>query len=242
MINGKRVLAVIPARGGSKGIPRKNIHDLGGKPLLAWSIEAARACDCIDRLVLSSEDAEIIAVARAWGCEVPFVRPAELAQDDSPTIPALIHALDSLPERYDYLVLLQVTSPLRHPADIVACLELCEQQQAPACVSLVETHQNPQYMYRLKPSGHMSPVLGAQSGTAHVRRQDLPKTFALNGAVCVARVDWLRTHQSFLGEQTLGYVMPPERSLDIDTRFDLLLAGAVLAAKEQGLLDTAVPP
>ncbi|MBF0153483.1 MAG: acylneuraminate cytidylyltransferase family protein [Magnetococcales bacterium] len=232
MIQGKRVLAVIPARGGSKGIPRKNICDLAGKPLLAWSVEVGRECNCIDRLILSSEDAEIIATAQAWGCDVPFVRPLELAQDDSPTIPVLIHALDALPESYDYLVLLQVTSPLRQASDIVACLEMCEHNQAPACVTLVETHQNPQYMYRLDPSGHMLPVLGPKSGTAHIRRQDLPKAFALNGAVCVARVPWLREHRTFLGESTLGHVMPPERSLDIDTRLDLLLARAILAARE----------
>ncbi|MBF0137534.1 MAG: acylneuraminate cytidylyltransferase family protein [Magnetococcales bacterium] len=233
MIQGKRVLAVIPARGGSKGIPYKNICDLAGKPLLAWSIEAARACAYIDRCILSSEDAEIIATAQKWGCEVPFVRPMELARDESPTIPVLIHALDALAERYDYLVLLQVTSPLRDPADISACLEICERERAPACVTLVETHQNPQYMYRLDPVGHMAPILGPKSGTAHIRRQDLPKVYALNGAVCVARVAWLREHRTFLGDSTLGLVMPPERSLDIDTPLDLTLVRAVLAAREQ---------
>ncbi|MBF0322776.1 MAG: acylneuraminate cytidylyltransferase family protein, partial [Magnetococcales bacterium] len=161
------------------------------------------------------------------------VRPVALAQDDSSTIPVLIHALDCLSESYDYLVLLQVTSPLRRVADVVACLELCENGNAPACVSLVETHQNPQYMYRLGKSGHMTPVLGPKSGTAHIRRQDLPKAFALNGAVCVARVPWLREHRTFLGETTLGYVMPPERSLDIDTRLDLILARAIIQAGEE---------
>ncbi|MBF0623611.1 MAG: acylneuraminate cytidylyltransferase family protein [Magnetococcales bacterium] len=227
MINGKRVLAIIPARGGSKGIPRKNVKPLAGKPLLAWSIEAGRACPEVDRVILSSDDAEIIATARQWGCEVPFVRPAELAQDDSPTIPALLHALDSLEESWDYLVLLQATSPLRIPEDISACLNLCEQHQAPVCVSLVAAHQPPIYMYHLD-GVRLDSVLPLED--RHIRRQDLQPVYALNGAVYVARVPWFREHRTFLCPETVGHVMPAERSVDLDTPLDFLFAETVLAS------------
>jgi CMP-N,N'-diacetyllegionaminic acid synthase len=113
MINGKTILGIIPARGGSKGIPRKNLIIFGGKPLMAWTIEAGLQSHYIDRLILSSEDEEIIAVAREWGCEVPFIRPAELSRDDTPGIEPVIHAIKTLKTSYDYIILLQPTSPLR---------------------------------------------------------------------------------------------------------------------------------
>nr|HPK54819.1 acylneuraminate cytidylyltransferase family protein [Smithellaceae bacterium] len=117
MIQGKTVLAIIPARGGSKGIPRKNITNLAGKPLIAWTIEEAKKSKYIDRLILSSEDNEIIQVAKEWGCEVPFIRPRELAEDDTLGIEPVLHALNTIKKKYDYVVLLQPTSPLRSVDD-----------------------------------------------------------------------------------------------------------------------------
>src|SRR5262249_46947636 len=125
MIGSSRVLAIITARGGSKGLPGKNIIDLGGKPLLAWSIEAAHRARHVDRLILSSEDDDIIAVAKKFGCEVPFRRPREFATDAAMIDPVLTHALDHLDEAFDYLVLLQPTSPLRTAADIDGPIKLC---------------------------------------------------------------------------------------------------------------------
>jgi N-acylneuraminate cytidylyltransferase len=142
MINGLKVLAIIPARGGSKGLLGKNIRPLGEKPLLAWTIETARQSRYIDRLVLSSEDAEIIRIARAWDCEVPFVRPAELSRDETPGILPILHALARLPG-YDLVVKLQPTSPLRSADDIDACIERCSRSDVPACVSVVEPVQSP---------------------------------------------------------------------------------------------------
>ena len=134
MIDGRSVLAIIPARGGSKGVPRKNIRPLGGKPLIAWTIEAAHRSAWIDRLILSSEDQEIIDTACAWGCDVPFVRPAELARDCTPGIDPVLHALKQLPS-FDLVVLLQPTSPLRSAADIDRCIERCQRGGAPAAVT-----------------------------------------------------------------------------------------------------------
>lgn len=218
MIQDKTILAVIPARGGSKGLPHKNILPLGGRPLLAWTVTAARSSRLLDRFVLSSEDQEIIAVARSLGCEVPFVRPRELADDDTPGILPVLHALRVLPEHYDYVVLLQPTSPLRGAADIDACIERCHTMGAPACVSVTPATKSPYWYHRLDERGRLRPLL---DGPGASRRQDLPESFLLNGAVYVARARWLQESKTFLTDETVGWVMPRERSLDIDSREDL---------------------
>ena len=227
MINGKSVLAVIPARGGSKGVPRKNIREIAGKPLIAWTIEAAKKSAYIDRLVLSSDDAEIIEVAESWGCEAPFVRPADLARDDTPGIDPVLHALKELPG-YDYVVLLQPTSPLRTEEDIDGCIARCEEKLAPACVSVTEPAHHPQWMFTLDEAEVLAPI-SEQRG---VRRQDLPAVYALNGAVYVAQSAALFETRSFLGEGAHGYVMPFSRSIDIDTEQDLALATCLLQQQE----------
>ena len=229
MIDGKKVLAVIPARGGSKGVPGKNIRPLGGRPLIAWTIAAAKAAPELDRVIVSSEDAEIIKSAVEWGGEAPFVRPEELARDDTPGIAPVLHALETLPEKYDYVALLQPTSPLRAAKDISAALSLCLAEDAPACVSLCAPEHGPWWMFSLDGRGRMRPLLSKEAIPA--RRQDMAAVYALNGAVYVARVDWLRESKSFLTPETVGYVMPRERSLDIDTELDFKIAEAVLAAR-----------
>lgn len=225
MIDGERVLGIIPARGGSKGVPRKNLRPLAGKPLLAWSIEAGKRAACIDRLVLSSDDDEIMTVARQHGCEVPYRRPVHLAADSSPTIDVVLDLLDFLPESYGYVVLLQPTSPLRSAADIDHAAATCSRLNAPACVSVVPAERSPYWMYTVGADGTMTAVLPQPPGT---RRQDLPAIYTLNGAVYVARCDWLRQYRKFSGHGSVAYVMPPERSIDIDTDLDFVLAAAIL--------------
>ncbi|MBF0184166.1 MAG: acylneuraminate cytidylyltransferase family protein [Magnetococcales bacterium] len=217
MIAGQSVLAVMPARGGSKGLPGKNCRLLHGKPLLAWTIAVARQCTAIDRLILSSEDATIIATAEQWGCEVPFIRPAHLATDSASGIDVLRHALQSLPQRYEWLVLLQPTSPLRLAEDITACLQRCQQEQAPACVAVTPV-KTPYWSYFLTENQELQPVMGQDA--TRVGRQQLPVAYALNGAVYVARCDWFMQQGGFVGPGTRAHVMPPERSVDIDTLFD----------------------
>ena len=219
MIQGKSILAIIPARGGSKGVPRKNLREIAGKPLIAWAIEEGRKSRYIDRLILSSEDPEIIAMARSRGCEVPFVRPAELARDETPGIDPVLHALRALPERYDYIVLLQPTSPLRLAEDIDCCLETCLNHRAPACVTVTEVDQSPFWMYRLDTSRHLVPLIDQKSLPA--RRQDLAQVYILNGAVYVAQTAWLQQQRTFLTTETVAHIMPRERSLDVDTGLDL---------------------
>lgn len=142
-----KILAIIPARGGSKGVPRKNIRELAGKPLIAWTIEEAKKSKYIDRLILSTEDDEIIEVAKQYGCEVPFKRPIELAQDDTPGIDPVLHAIEQCPG-YDYVVLLQPTSPLRTVDDIDGCIEqLLSSDGTNFCVSVTEPEKSPYWMY-----------------------------------------------------------------------------------------------
>ena len=214
MIDGLRVLALIPARGGSKGLPGKNILPVAGRPLLAWSVDAARASRCIDRTVLSSDDETIMAAARACGCEVPFRRPAELATDTATAVDVVLHALDQLPG-HDLIVLLQPTSPLRRAADIDAACALLVARGAPSCVSVSPAAQSPYWMYRIGEEQTLVPILDTPAGAT--RRQDLPVVYALNGAIYVARTEWLRQSRSFVTRDTVAHIMPAERSIDIDT-------------------------
>ena len=196
MINGKKVLAIIPARGGSKGLPGKNILELGGKPLIAWAIEAAQKSKYIDRLILSSEDKQIISVAQDWDCEVPFIRPAELALDKTPGIDPVLHAINTLTEKYDHVVLLQPTSPFRNVADIDNCIEFCI-KKAPACVSVVETSENPYWMFSMDSEKKMNHLIKTKMET--YQRQLLPEIFKLNGAVYVAETAYILKNKKFLG-------------------------------------------
>jgi len=226
-----QVLGLIPARGGSKGVPGKNICDVAGKPLIAWTIEAARRATCIDRVVVSTDDATILAVAREWGGETPFVRPPELARDDTPAMEVVLHALDCLPD-VDWVVLLQPTSPLRTAEDIDAAMTRCREAGAPACVSVTEAHTPPWWMFRLSAEGYLESFL--VEGQRPMRRQDAPRLYALNGAVYVARSDWLRQTESFLTADTVAYAMPADRSVDIDTPLDVAIATCLLHQRNGG--------
>lgn len=220
MIEGKIILGIIPARGGSKGIPRKNIRCLAGKPLIAWTIEEARKSKYIDRLILSSEDDEIIKVAREWGCEVPFVRPAELAGDDVPGSLVVIHAMNTIVEKYDYIVLLQVTSPLRTVEDIDNAIRYCIDQGAPVCASVCLVQHSPYWMHTVTRGNRLRPLIKQQRIID--RRQDLPEVYMENGAVCIARTEYLLQHSGFITQDTLAYIMPRDRSLDIDEEVDFV--------------------
>ena len=225
MIDDKKILAIIPARGGSKGVLRKNIRTVAGKPLIAWTIEEAKKSSYIDKLILSSEDEEIICVAKQYDCDVPFIRPQDLARDDTPGIDPVLHAIDFL-SGYDYVVLLQPTSPLRSVKDIDTCIEQCISNKVHSCVSIVEPDMSPYWMYILNDQKKMIRLL--DTGRDIQRRQDLPQIFGLNGAVYVAECNWLRKSRSFTGEDTIGYLMPQERSIDIDSELDLLFVQTIL--------------
>ena len=225
------VLALIPARGGSKGVPRKAVRPLAGKPLIGWTIEAALACPDLERVVVTTEDTEIMAVSREFGAEVPFRRPAELAGDTTPGIEPVVHALDWLAQhegyRPDWVLLLQPTSPLRTAGDISAAVALAGARDADSVVGVTEADPHPLWTKALDDDGLLREWLPDDGG--HTRRQDLPPLVALNGAIYLTRRDVLLARRSWYGDRTAAYVMPPERSLDIDTPWDFHLAELVMS-------------
>ena len=219
-----KTLALIPARGGSKGIPRKNIKLFAGKPLIAWTIEAALSSQFIDAVVVSTEDEEIAGIARQWNAQVPFLRPATLAQDDTPGIAPVLHALEQLPH-FEAVLLLQPTSPLRTTDDIDACIRLAQRLDAPSVVSICEPNIHPYWMYRLGRDQRLRRLMDVESISS---RQALPPIYVLNGAMYYARTDWLRQSKALVTDETAAYVMPPERSIDLDTPIDWKLAELLL--------------
>ena len=224
MFKDKKILAIIPARGGSKGLPDKNLAVLHGKPLLVWTLESAFASRYIDRIVVSSNCDKIIQCAKDFGCEVPFKRPAELAQDTTPGMDPIFHALDLI-HGYDFVLVLQVTSPLRRAVHIDECVEHCFEENSFACVSVTEAKKSPFWMYQLDSKQQMTPLMKAEN---FVRRQDLPSSYYLNGAMYFSQIAHLQQAQTFLTESTTAYIMSEEESVDIDTEFDLTVASCLL--------------
>lgn len=229
-----KILGIITARGGSKGIPGKNLAIVGGKPLIAWTIDAARESRWLTRTIVSTDSEEIAAVARECGADVPFLRPPELARDETPHLPVLLHALDWMEQqagfKADYLLVLQPTSPLRTAADIDAAIELAREKDADSVIGMAEIHGHPYWCKTLLPDGRLAPLVSPPPGS--LRRQDLPKALMPNGAIYLARIDWFRQHETFYGEKTFAYVMPPERSLDIDTPWELQLAQMIFRERQ----------
>jgi CMP-N-acetylneuraminic acid synthetase len=213
-------LGLIPARGGSKGIPRKNVLPIAGKPLIAWTIEAALAARRIARVVVTTDNAEIAEVAVRHGADVPFLRPAELAQDETPGIDPVLHAIAALPG-YDRIVLLQPTSPLRSTDDIDAAIGMAA--NGSTVVGVTEA-PHADWIFAMDPAG----LLDIGTAPPATRRQDMARRYVLNGAIYVADCDELRSSRSFLGPNTAGYIMPAERSVDIDGPVDWKLAELLL--------------
>ena len=224
-----RVMAIIPARGGSKGLPGKNIKNLGGKPLIAHTIEVARSSKYLDRIIVTTDDQEIRKVALEYGAEVPFLRPKELSGDNSPTIDAVLHCLEYIKENEeyipDYICLLQCTVPLRTSEDIDRCIEKCILSAYESCISVCEVQSSPYWMKKFE--GEKLVHLMDQKDTI-LRRQDLPQVYEINGAVYVISTQALLAHQSIHIENTTGYIMPKERSVDIDDELDFMLAETIL--------------
>jgi CMP-N,N'-diacetyllegionaminic acid synthase len=219
----------VVARGGSKSLPRKNLAPLAGRPLIAWTIEAALRCRDVDRVVVSTDDDEIAAVARAQGAEVPFMRPPELAEDSTPTMPVIVHALRWLEAEQGYVpdavVLLQPTSPLRTADDITGVVALARERSADSVISVSLAWSHPHLAKRIAGDGRLEDFIAHPKVD---RRQDLEPVYSLNGAIYLARRAALLENQTFYGPNTYAYVMPPERSLDVDTAWDLHLCDLVL--------------
>jgi CMP-N,N'-diacetyllegionaminic acid synthase len=231
-----KVLGIITARGGSKGIPGKNLKLLAGRPLLDYSIDAANDTP-LDRLILSTEDKKIADAARALGCEVPFMRPAELARDETPHLPVIQHAVKWLQDQQGYtpdiVLTLQPTSPLRSAADIAAALRMLELSDADSVVSVSEVTAHAHPMRMLKVDEHGLAKLFATGEPVRNRinrRQDLPKAWVMNGAIYACRTKVLFAAQpSLYGDRVVAYPMPPERSISIDDLDDWEAAERAIA-------------
>lgn len=216
-------MAIIPARGGSKGIPRKNITLLNKKPLIAYTIDAALQSKYIDYTAVSTEDEEIAAISRSYGTDI-IMRPAELADDTIATKDVLLHAVSTLAEEYDFLVLLQPTSPLRLSRHIDEAIELFESSCYDCLASVSPVEDHPFLIRQIAADGELSKLLPTNSS---VRRQDMPEYYRINGAIYINRISQLNLETSFNDNQ-VGYIMPREYSIDIDNPIDLLIAEVML--------------
>lgn len=235
MYKNKKILGVITARGASKSIPQKNIRPLADKPLIAHTIAAALGSRYLTRAIVSTEDEEIARIAREHGAEVPFVRPKELAQDDTPHIPVVQHALGWLEEnedeQYDYVMILQPTSPLRAPEDIDACIVKIIETGADSVMSKVELLDfNIRKLKRIE-DDVIFPLV-EEEGPASSRRQDAPKVYKRNCAIYLTRTALVKQGDLF-GTMSRPYIMPPERSIDINEPFDFELAEFLLQRRQK---------
>lgn len=215
------LLAIIPARGGSKRILRKNIKKIAGKPLISWTIDIAKKAQCIDEIFISTDDPEIAEISKSCGINVPFLRPANLSTDSSLSIDLVLHTLDIV-KKFDWVVLLQPTSPLRTSDDIENIYNLCIDANASSAVSVCQIIKNPKWLYTMDNSSKMSSYLGRN--IKNISKKNLQNIYTLNGALYLTRVDFLKKYKKFINEDTLGYVMPRERSIDIDTQEDWKIA------------------
>lgn len=224
------ILALIPARSGSKGLPGKNIKDLLGKPLLAWSVEQARACKYIDKVVVSTDDSEIAQIAQSYGAEIPFLRPAEMAKDDSPVLDTVLHILDEyarLGTQFDVVALLEPTSPLRADADLDRALSAFTAQldKYDAVVSLGEIHESPYYAKVVDQSEFVAPLL---EGSNYSRRQQLPKTYFPYGVIYATKVTTLRESRTFYPRRTMPYFIERWQNFEVDDLVDFVCIEAIM--------------
>ena len=230
MIDDARVLGIVTAREGSKGLPGKNLRDLCGRPLVAWSLDQALRSETIDDLVVSTDSAEIAEVAKRHGVDVPFLRPADLATDTATSVDVVLHALDQLRaagREYEFIVLIEPSSPLREPQDIDAAMRQMVDAGGDAIVSVCRAEvEHPAFMYRRDDGGRLKPFLG---GHSHVpRRQDTEPVFFAEGTVYASRIAALRERRTFYHEDTLGYEVQRWKSPEIDDIIDFLLVEAIM--------------
>jgi CMP-N-acetylneuraminic acid synthetase len=225
------VLALVPARGGSKGVRGKNIREIAGKPLIAWTIESALASTVIDRIIVSTDHQEIADIAMTYGGEVPFARPDHLARDDTPDFPVYEHAMNWLSrnERYeaDIVIWLRPTTPLRAPIDINASFELLTRTDADCVRSVCPMIHHP-YWAKSLDGDRLTPFIEGKDERVYYQRQLLPSAYRLNGAVDVIWRERAMRSGELFGPDMRGYVMPIERSVDIDTELDFILAEILL--------------
>jgi|WetSurMetagenome_2_1015567.scaffolds.fasta_scaffold26253_4 CMP-N,N'-diacetyllegionaminic acid synthase len=231
---GRKILGVITARGGSKGLPRKNVLELNGKPLIAWTIDSAKRSKYLDKVVVSTEDKEIARISRKFNAEV-IDRPKELATDAATSIDVIKHAISFLDKSEKYkpeiVVILQPTSPLRDESEIDAAIKKLIETGADSVISVSEYETSPFLAYTLDSAGRMDLLI--KSGYNSSRRQDIPKAYKPNGAVYALRTDTLMKENRIVGNDTRALIMPKDRSVDIDDATDYKLAELLLMKRKK---------
>ena len=227
-----KILGIIPARSGSKGIPNKNIVDFSEKPLIAWTIKAALESNSIDKIIVSTDSQRIAEISTSYGAEVPFLRPSNLSEDDSTAIDVDIHAIEWLENNENfhakYIVHLQPTSPFRKAEDIRNAIDLAIKKKADSVVSLCAVTEHPYWMKQVNEDGKITNFLNDKQIN---NRQQLPIVNRLNGAIYIARTDLLREKRTWFFEQTYAYIMSRQSSIDIDEPYDLKIARLLIAEK-----------
>jgi len=228
------VLAIVPARGGSKGLPGKNVRPLCGRPLICWTIDTALACKEINAVVVSTDDEQIAAVAAAAGAEIPFLRPSRLADDMATSIDVVIHALDFLESNgriFDIVLLLEPTSPLREVSDIQLALRCMSDSGASAIVSVCRAESvHPAFMFRTTSRGRLKPFMF--TSTRGLRRQEIEPLFYLEGTLYASTVEAIRKHRSFYHEDTIAYEVAKWKAIEIDDIDDFCMVEAIAKYKE----------
>ena len=215
--------AFIPARGGSKGIPNKNIKIFDGKPLILWSIESAKLSKGVDQIIVSTDCQNIADIALMGGAEVPGLRPKHLSRDDSSTLDVVLDFLNKN-QAIDDILILQPTSPLRTYVDIDNIIALRKKANLESAVSVTVSNKPPEWMYKLSNKDQLIPVFDNSNSSSNNNRQKIIPSYLLNGALYLVSKDFLLREKSFISENTIGYKMSQEKSVDIDTNTDWDLA------------------
>jgi len=238
MINGKSVLAIIPARGGSKGLPRKNILNLAGRPLVGWPINAAQNSKHVDKVIVSTDDEEIARISKDQGAEVPFIRPEELASDTATSISVIEHAIEYMKNEgyaYEYCVLLEPTSPLTEPCDIDSALNILEseRERADSIVGVCRVEAaHPDFDVRINQNGLVEPYIKDGFSTIG-RRQDIDDLYFFEGSLYISSVVALLEQRGFYHQRTLPYIVPRWKSMEIDEVMDLICIEAIIRNKDK---------
>lgn len=236
-----KVLFVITARGGSKGVPRKNIRMLGGMPLIAYKIIAAKKCRYENRIIVSTDDEDIVEVAKNYGAEVPFIRPAKLATDLASSADVVLHSInwvsENSQEKYDYVCLLEPSSPFASYKDLNEALRLIEENDADTLLGMKEVDVTTNFIHSLDKDGKLSEFYYAIKDLKSIRRQDQKREYTMNGCMYIAKWDYFLKNKLFHSENSIPYIMPEESSIEIDTILDYEIACRIV---EKGLIDVSL--
>jgi CMP-N,N'-diacetyllegionaminic acid synthase len=233
MYNNLKILAIVPARKGSKRLPDKNILDLAGKPLIAWTIEAALGSVYIDHTIVSTDSDDIARISIEYGAEVPFLRPVYLANDTASSTDVILHAINYYESNgisFDIIVLLQPTSPLRSNCDIDKAIEEITKKNN-AIISVCETDHPPLWANTLP--GDLSMKNFIHPDIKDLRSQDFPKYYRINGAIYISYINYFKLNNGFLGDATKAFIMENQKSVDIDSILDFHLCSILLRAKNE---------